>query len=70
VTDGRRDVLIVALRLRTLCARRMRTRTDIRETAVEMVFVTSRVRARDCSGGTGRGAFSSVFLIASGFVAV
>jgi hypothetical protein len=63
-------VLIVTQRLRTFCTGRMRARTDIREAAVEVVVAASRVGAGGGGSSAGWSAFSSVFLVASGFVAV
>jgi hypothetical protein len=63
-------VLIVTQRLRTFCAGRMRARTDIREAAVEVVIAAGWVGAGDGGSSAGWSAFSSVFLVASRFVAV
>jgi hypothetical protein len=63
-------VLVVTQRLRTLCTGRMRTRTDIREAAVEVIVTAGWVGAGDCGSSAGWSAFSSVFLVTSRFVAV
>ena len=63
-------MLIVTQRLRTLCAGRVRPRTDVREAAVEVVVTASWIGTGDGGSSTGWSTFSSVFLIASGLVAV
>lgn len=63
-------MLIVAQRLRTFCAGRMRARTDVREAAVEVIITASRVGAGDSGSSTGWSTLSSIFLVASRFVAV
>jgi hypothetical protein len=67
---GSMCVLVVTQRLRTLCAGRVRPRTNVREAAVEVVIAASRIGAGNCCSGAGWSAFSSVFLIASRLVAV
>ena len=63
-------MLVVTHGLRTFCTRRMRARTDIREAAVEVVITASWIGAGDGSSSAGWSAFSGVFLVAGGIVAV